>query len=405
VKSQRSFFAQFIALIIIFAQFSCGGGDGNAGDPGIGENNDDQNDEVSCNTTLQTHIENLNDFSNPQIASWDDISCFTTDLVRLDSPEFYKMAHSGDTVPGTPDTQPAPTVLEWIDHWDDIYTSYGSNISPALMSPVPPWVDESGEEFEYPLSAELLDQKLRSASLIYINEKLKGRRIRFVQFYPPSADAQTGNFDDLESFHEFFTNRYVTEKVTEATIAELVKAEYYNPFPLEIEIFVKNLNFSGSLTTSQQIQLAQDIIDELYVAVSPIYNGDIEVPSVGRYTSVDDEWSVLDFSNYDLLAFGLFPECNLAITQDYLDIQIANFEAIVERDQVPWIFSEIFINPELFTIEGCDQDFSAIEVNILNAVVTTMESTANDPIGAGFDQYLFVTEEARQFVVDYFASK
>ena len=409
MTSQLYSLLRFVFFIILFAQFSCGGGDSSSENPNTGVDtgaDHGQNDDVDlCSTTLQAHIESLNDFGNPQIASWDQINCFTADLVRLDSPQFYKMAHSGDTVPGTPNTQPAPTVLEWIEHWDDIYTSYGANISPALMSPVPPWVQENGEEFEYPLSEEILDQKLRSASLIYINEKLKGRRIRFVQFYPPSVDIQTGNFDDEESFRAFFTNRIVPEKVIEATLAELIKAEYYNPFPLEIEIFVKNLNFSGSLTTSQQIQLAQDIINELHAAVSPIFNGELEVPSVGRYTSFDDEWAVLDFSAYDLLAFGIFPECNLTITQDYLNLQITNFEAIVERDNIPWIFSEVFINSDLYTLEGCDQDFSAIEADILNAVVTTMESAYTPPVGAGFDQYLIETEAARQFVVDYFTSR
>lgn len=358
----------------------------------------------ACTTSLQEHLDNINDFGNPVIPSWDEIDCFTEDLVRLENPSFYKMAHSGDTVPGTPQSQPAPTVLQWIDHWDSIYTTYGANISPALMSPVPPWVQENGNEFDYPLTPSLLDQKLRSAALVFINEKLKGRRIRVVQFYPPSNQYDDSDFFDEASFREFVTNVLVPEKVSEAQMAERIKAEYYAPFPLEVEVFIKNLPFYDEMPESDAIQLAQDFIDEIQAAVAPHFQGTLMIASVSRYESMDDPWNALEMSAFDQIAFGLFPECNMSITQSYLDRQIANFEAIVERDQVPWVFSEVFINPDLYDMQGCIDNFAAIEADLVNAVIDTMENSSTPPVGAGFDQYLFVTDDAADVVIDYFGS-
>lgn len=359
----------------------------------------------ACTTSLQEHLENINDFSNPVIPSWDEIDCFTGDLVRLENPNFYKMAHSGDTVPGTPQSQPAPTVLQWIDHWDTIYTNYGSNISPALMSPVPPWVQENGEEFDYPLTPSLLDQKLRAAAIVFINEKLKGRRIRVVQFYPPSDQYDEDDFYDEASFREFVTNVWVPEKITEAQMAERIKAEYYIPFPLEVEVFIKNLPFIDDLSESEAIQLAQDFIDEIHAAVAPHFNGTLSITSVSRYDSMDDPWNAIEMSAFDQIAFGLFPECNMSITQSYLDRQIANYEIIIARDQVPWVFSEVFINPDLYNMEACIDNFASIEADLVNAVIDTMEDTVTPPVGAGFDQYLFVTDDAADVVIDYFDSK
>ena len=352
--------------------------------------------ETDCDTLLSVHISNL-DFIRP---SWEELSCFTDDLERLPVPTFAKRILAGAEL----GIQSNLVELN-INYWDELIAKYPINVSPANMPAMPPYVDNNGNNLKYPLDSETLDDALRSIATVLINEKLKGMVVLLANIYP--VDDTDIGLNSEEEFRNWFTDVFIPEKTAEAIVAERIKAEYYVPFPIEFELFIKRqFGFIETLSDAKKLALAQDLLDEAFNTVRPLFNGRLVAYSFNRYEDTDDFWSGLVFSKFDEVGFTLFPECDLVGTDDRLELQFFHIMKIVERDNIPWSIGELQVLEELFA--ACDnsgETFKSLQADIYSSVFNKVTELPIQPIGMHIGDVLEAhTDEAQAVVLEFFNS-
>ena len=359
------------------------------------------NIDPSCTQTISTLAQNLHvDFPN-NIPTWEQLNCFVAPLTRQTVPEFFLFA--GDTPPPAGDEPTAPenpltfweTVqldLAFIQQWPEV-DFYG----PTQVQ-IPPFLIGADDRF----TQTEWDQKLRGIGTYALLNKSLGHLTKVDYFTPPSS-----NIDITHSSEEFLTwwnTQYIPERVQLAQLAEIVKAEYYQPWDIEPGQFVRPYGdlWLDNLSDEEQIALGQQIIDSLYNAVRPEFSGTLMLINYDRFAAAGDHWKQLDLSAWDLVSFALFTEGDVEGTQLYLDEQLSGYAEMVARDGISnWTLQEITVNPErhqrLLDQQDGNVQFEDIEADIYQAVFDTIEQYPGFK-GLGFTVGNIVTPEAEALV-------
>jgi len=387
--------AMFLSAILISG---CGGGGGGTNNGTPASNNNETTDQTtnSCTTTIDQYIAAL----DATLPTWEQLDCFSDQLTRMDRPSFEKRMLASSTVLGQ------ANVSQILDYWNTIHTTYPTNVSSALTAGLPPHTDSNGNTLdELNLSATDLDRKLRGIMTVLIGQKLEGRRTLMLRFFPGGTPP---TFNSETEFRTFFTDSLLPELIAEAQAAERYKVEYFNPFRKEIEVWLNSSgSWFGAMSDSQQLAFAQEVVDDIHDAVRPHFTGTLIAHSAQRYAadSSDDFWENLSFSEYDEVHFALFPNCDLANTESYLDRQIGHFTTQAARDGIPWQVAELTVAENVFTACGFDFATNDNESAIYNLVFSKLDAASPPYAGVQIGAASISTSAAQTTVINYLNSK
>lgn len=402
----KNLFSVSTALIFSVTLVACGGGGGdssgsnsnnggnNGGDNNNGSdnggNNNGENEEVVCAESIGVVVDALG-ASTP---TWEELNCFTQDLARFEKPTFIKRILLGsDTLP--------ENATAWIVHLEqieDTWEQWPINVGNTLPGPMPPYI----EGRTYPMTAEALDLEMRSYAAVLLEEKLThNRSLYFAHFWPPYA---VNGFDSAEAYQTWLEDIYLPELEVVSDAAEFVKAEYFIPYLLEVEQLANGLGeWFDVLSEEEKLAIGQEFIDRVYDTVRPRYNGVLVASSYTRYTVTGDFWMNLSFAEYDQIDFAIFPQCDLEVTEAYVDDQLENYMTIVARDSVPYMISELTVYRESLFENACPSfDFEANEAALYQLVFDKLDALPIAPIGlsAGTPH----TDDARATMEAFFNS-
>lgn len=336
-----------------------------------------------------------------RIPTWDQIACYTQSLKRLPALAFVKRGGFASPPQGSGRNY---GLGEWTHEkaaWDRAYDTLGLNVSPASVSAsgIHAW---KGADLEYPLTPSLLDLKLRSVMPAFLVEKSEGRRIHFQDQWPPNT--KWPRFEGADDFQQWNEQVFQPQTAMEAKAAEAIKAEYYDPFPIEVEVMFSDAlqpDLAKNLTTDQLVALAQEFITSTRNTVRPLYHGTLVAQSYARYDVQGDAWANLSFKGFDQVGFTIFPSCSLGQAQSYLDSQFGEWMKMVRRDHTPWFVGEMDVLPSAFA--SCGNNLADFEADLYRMIFSTIDAQPVAPVGInGPAQTL--TSDAFNVVNDYYHS-
>lgn len=344
----------------------------------------------ACQRPAADYLEHLNENFPDNLPSWEDLACFYGGLSRQPDPDFF--VQLSDTPPEEVSPEQAPAF--WSVVQDALAFDQGwpeANISSAILGEVPPYligIDDFYDATEW-------DQKLRGMALYGIYLKQLGYRITGAFFYPPSSANNLGRgvlpaMDTVDDFLAWWDDTYIPERVSLARMAELIHAEYLQPWDLEPGQFMRAFGdaWLDSLSDEEELALAQQIIDSLYAALRPEFSGTLAIINYDRYGAHGEHWQRLDLTAWDQVRFSLFTEGDVEATEYYLAEQLAGYQTMIARDNLSnWILQEITVNPDSHDILLRQMDppvqFSDIETDVYRSLFDAIEALAIPPRGIG----------------------
>lgn len=349
--------------------------------------------------SLEAITRNLNNY----IPTWKELERFTNTAERLPV-DFFKIR----ALAGTGDFGTSITIDKSMHYFDNINSTFINDISCALFTHMPPYTDEKNptSEVEYPLSGEFLDKRLRATTAFFLREKALGRPTLFVNFYPPHLESP--HFVSESDFLKFLDEKFIPEKIAEAKAAELMKAEYYIAWPLEFELFIKDLGglndggFLSGYSNEQILAFAHTVKNKIRDEVKKYYYGKLVAHSYWNFSSMDSLWDRFDYKGFDEIHFAFFPQGDLTTTGLYLDKQLKHYSKVIQNSgNIPWAASEVSVFKRYFA----STDFSKIEKDIYELVFNKLENAPIPPSGISVGVDLIETTEARDYVQSYFRSR
>lgn len=375
---------------------ACGGGGGDSSQNNNAQqgNNDDQVVE-ECATSLDTWLSGLQN----TIPSWDEIDCFIGENERLPQPNITVRGLASSGVVPTTGNDYFSSVLEY---WDGLTEDYSGNLSSQVFGMLPPyypnsWNEETGQEL-------YLDERLRAAAVVYTREKQLGLPILMIAFSPPELESPV--FNDSDEFFSWLREVFIPVKIQEAQAAELIKVESYVPWPLEMEVFIRDLGGEGnngfieSMSDNEKIQFAQTVIDEIRDAVRPHFTGTLVAHSYHNYWQAGTIWNQLSYDGFDEIHFAFFATCDVESTSAYMDAQLQNYQMVVENSgNLPWQANEISVGDHLF---NCDTPLETIEQEVYQTIFEKLMNANNPPIGLSVATVEILTDDTRQYIQSYF---
>tara|TARA_B100000029_G_scaffold424085_1_gene431608 strand:- start:1038 stop:2456 length:1419 start_codon:yes stop_codon:yes gene_type:complete len=356
-------------------------------------------------TVEDVTIQSLADNLMNHIPSWTELKPFTDAATRLSYPSYQKRAliWGADIQPSDGNYARDQMVL-----YDKTWNDYGANISGALSSVVPPFVAPGGGDLTYPLPTNILDEKLRSITTMFLREKSLGRLTTLINFWPPSWDPDP--FTSEAAFNDWIDNQFLPNKVEEAKAAERMKMEYYVAWPLEFELFIKNFGglgdggFLDSMSEGQILTFATNLKNKIRDAIKQHYTGKLAAHIYNNYYWQSATWQDdLTYEGFDEIWAAFFPQGDVQTTAAYTDAQITAYTTIVQNSgSIPWVATEISIFDEYFP----NADLNAIEKDLLETVFTKLEVASPAPVGIGVATGSKLrTQAARDYVKSYFSSR
>ncbi len=368
---------------------------------GPGNRNDPEDSLTHQARTLDAMLAVLTD-SQP---TWKELQPYTDSAVRLPEPAFFKRALAwGEDIwklQGYSGMDAAFLIYDSISH------EFSGNVSSALANEVPPWIDGNGNGLLPPLSGIYLDRKLRAAAAVLLREKRLGRRIQYVNFYPPTQEGPL--FETGDEFRSWFDERFLPEKRAEAETAERIKAEYYIPWPLEFELFIKNIGgygdggFLDRMNPDEIVTFANALASEIRDTVKAHYQGALVAHLYNNYLHGEKFWNNLSFAGYDHIHFALFATCDSATTSEYIDSLSVHYGKVIRNSgNLPYVLEEVAVLEKYVT---CTDDFAAAEKGVWQSIFNRVEGMSPQPIGISVDQKHIVSRAARVFVKDYIRSR
>lgn len=315
------------------------------------------------------------------VPSWEQLACFTSGLARVPTTFRTRMVLDPDTV------IPLQDGPRWLlSIWDRMRQQFAVNTSAVDKVGLPPHTDLERNRIQYPMEthyadagAALFDRSMRGAALFFLREKQAGRALYFSNNPPPWGVAPVFNTPD--EFRTWVRDVHVPRKIMEAKTAELVQAEYYDPFQTEVEQFFAKSNqpVLAALRDTEVLQLGQEWVDQTKLAVRPLYSGRLLGRATHRVGLYSDAWSRLSFAGFDELAITLFVDCDVPTTLAYHQRQLTRFVGMAERDGIPWSVSELDVFRRY--IETCGPNFEAIEADLYRAIFKLLHSQRTQPAG------------------------
>jgi len=355
--------------------------------------------------SLETVLLNLREY----IPTWEELEGFTSEAQRLPIPTFEKRALSWYGVEN--DGGPFDTSQEWMPqvlaYNKNLIDQFGANMSTALMSPLPPFTLEDGGEITFPMEGDLLDKKLRSATVLFLYEKSLGLPSTFVNFYPPHQESEV--FETRAEFYQWLDTKFLPEKEAEAKAAELMKAEKYMPWPLEFELFITDIGgiyddgFLAQSSPEEVLEFANDVKARIFNTVRPHFQGNLVAHLFHNYTNRPEHnyWDQMSYEGFDEIHFAYFPQFDLETTARDLDTQLSHYAKIVQNSgNIPWLASEISVF-EWYIEDGKMEEY---EKDLYELVFTKLETAPIPPKGISPAGGYMKTQAAIDYVKNYFAS-
>ncbi len=414
-------------LLVVMLCTGCGGGSSGggagggqgSGQGGGGGGGGQQGSDIpnltmgtDCSISLALIAEYITNDVPDSVPSWEQLDCYIDDVERLALPSVFLSA--ADVPPEENGTGVPLSPLESFEFDEAIFAEWPSATVPHFtFSEVPPFLSEDNTSF-YPQDLENeWDLKLRAMATFVLLAKAQDYRATIAYFYPPSFF----NFGDnspwtrpqtREDFIEFWRDIYIPQRVALAEMAERVKAEYLQPWDIEPGQFVRAFGdqWLSGLSNDDQVAVTQQIVDELYDAVSAEFTGTLIVINYDRYAAVGNHWSEVDLSEWDQVNFALFTEGDVEGNEAYLDEQIDMYAAIVARDGISqWAIQEVTVDPSAHTSALTDTEltFADIEEDIYQSIFDKIATLTTAPIGIGITTGYIETDAARTLVETTFA--
>lgn len=341
------------------------------------------------------------------IPSWDVLKKFTDEAEYLPLPSFEKRAlawfdpNGGENDFNNPEYD---YLTNLINYNQSLIDGFGANESSALFTSVPPYFGPNGGDIVVPYPLDILDKKLRSTAVLFLREKEKGLPTVLVNFYPPFIDLPV--FKSQAEFETWFVERYLPEKEAEAKAAEIMKAEKYIPWPLEFELFVTQLGgiyddgFLANASEEEVLAFANDFKERVLNAVKLHYNG---IVVAHLYTNYEVEerkfWNRMSYAGFDELEFAIFPPFDVETTNKHMDIQLENYQKIIENSgNLPWVASEVSVF-EWYVEDG---KFEAYEKDMYQAALTKLMNADNPPRGISVAGGYMKTQAAKNYIKTFF---
>lgn len=341
------------------------------------------------------------------IPSWDVLKKFTDEAEYLPLPAFEKRAlawfdpNGGENDFNNPEYD---YLTNLINYNQSLIDDFGANESSALFTSVPPYSGPNGGDIVVPYPLDLLDKKLRSTTVLFLREKEKGLPTILVNFYPPSVESPV--FKSQAEFETWFVERYLPEKEAEAKAAEIMKAEKYIPWPLEFELFVTQLGgiydegFLANASEEEILAFANDFKERVLSTVKAHYNG---IVVAHLYTNYEVEerrfWNRMSYAGFDELEFAIFPAFDVETTNAYMDVQLENYQKIIENSgNLPWVASEVSVF-EWYVEDG---KFEAYEKDMYQAALTKLMNADNPPRGISAAGGYMKTQAAKNYIKTFF---
>lgn len=322
---------------------------------------------------------------------WDQLRAWAAGMTRLPLPAFRKALN---VLPGKFGGR-GYTVVSHVNYWAEVAATYPVNMSPAASAgPIsPPWVDADGRLLTYPFAGPALDEKLRAIATVLLEQKARGLPVVFglqVRITPELA------FTDHAAFDDWVATRYLPMVIEMAAAAEIVKAEFLDPFPCEVEAFLNRFNQPRlDVGTPVLVAAANRWLDRTREAIrpsgaAPLFTGRLVGRSYANYeaggyadgaggqTADGSFWTGVRFAGYDELHFTI--SSNSSPT--YIDTQLRNYQTVAGAR--PWAISEVWLSSRPFAANGAPAPHP--EADYLTRLFATVDAlTGNRPLGIGVD--------------------
>ena len=260
------------------------------------------------------------------------------------------------------------------------------------MADFPPYQDDFGNLMQYPPNDYWHDQSLRVYALHAIQRKINGHSIVMMDFYPPGMLAAPAT--NSTQFRKWIDEIFIPQKIHEAKIAELLKAEIFFPFPIEIERWIQAQPWADVTTTEEKVYTAQYVLNNIHQAVRPIFSGKLDVWSYANYLPDRDgsAWKNLVFTDYDEVSFSLFPECDLEFSVMYTQNQMKHIMEIVNRDNLTWWIGEWDLKKKSFE-QLCETNMEQNAAAIMEAILDIIFAQQVQPIGIDYRGMMYSSDQ------------
>ena len=356
------------------------------------------------------------EFADYYRPSWEQLECHLKGLERYEMPNQVRYGMFANPY-GIRNSESNLFSTIWDRIMTDPYfAEVKFNFSPSLgnMS-MPPKYDEEynsmrcpqailDSDGKYQLDNYWMDEEIRGATVAYIIEKKKGRRIYADLDMCSNVYVVQGDLEDykiklnnVEEFKEFVANVTIPAYTMKAKAAERVKAEIIQLNSIlhtEIEVPFTQYSFLYNLSPSEQVDLAQWYLDAIISEVKKYFKGYIWVASYISYDDGDPDypasnmnpaygqhWKNLSFSEADHVSFTLDGFCDYRHTERFFDIQFQAIMEIVERDKVTWSsfpgIGKRAFGPE--HVSGCLDEFETREVEMHKMAIAKIEALPIKP--------------------------
>ena len=108
----------------------------------------------------------------------------------------------------------------------------------------------------------------------------------------------------------------------------------------------------------------------------------------------------MSYTGFDELEFAIFPPFDAETTNTYMDVQLENYQKIIENSgNLPWVASEVSVF-EWYVEDG---KFEEYEKAMYEATFNKLENASNPPRGISAAAGYMKTEAAKQYLKEYFS--
>ena len=272
--------------------------------------------------------------------------------------------------------------VRYLELWDRLAATYAVNVSPMVAGgALPPYTDADRRPLVWPLKEADHDRLVRANVLFLTSEKRKGRPVYWSNHHPPTT--RWPQFGSAAEFETWVRGVHLPQVKREAVGAELVKAEYFDAFPTELDhFFYPTLQPTLSqLPDAELIPLAQRWADAVRDVARQEFKGRLVcrlgAQVVGQH--VRPGWQKLSCAGYDEMAMTVFTKCDVAQTRAYLRDQLAFFVSMAVRDRIPWSVGELDVLPVY--VKACGNDFDTLEPALHREIFAQLSAQQPPPVG------------------------
>lgn len=338
------------------------------------------------------------------IPSWQELEKYTDTAQFLALPDFTKRAGNYAEEVGNPYGDDYVGGL--LADLGSIFTFFGANESAVDFNDMPPFY-QVNETFVVPYPLDRLDQKLRASVVLHLFEKSKGLPTKMVNFYPPFAE--WGDFATKAEFDTWFETKFLPEKEAEARAAELMKAERFIPWPLELEVLVYkvggvgNGGFLDGASPEDILAFANEVKTRVFNTVRPLYSGKLVAHVHNNYFNRPEShfWNQMSYAEFDEIHFAFFPPFDPETTAAYMDEQLTNYMKVLQNSgNLPWVAAEVSVF-EWYVQDGMLPTF---EKDMYEVAFNKLDAAPIPPRGLESPAGYMRTEAARNLLREYYAS-